>query len=94
MYMSETTPGWKLVSIGVEGDHVSISGVNALRSEWSPMPEPPIIVSHPQYPRERHEMFVYELQGPRGLVRFAAGEFSNGVWGFYIPAPGARGRDT
>jgi hypothetical protein len=31
-------------------------------------------------------MFIYEVTGSAPLIRFAAGEFSNGVWGFFLPA--------
>lgn len=31
-------------------------------------------------------MFVYELDIDGRAIRFAAGEYSNGVWGFYEPA--------
>jgi hypothetical protein len=31
-------------------------------------------------------MWVYELRSGGKTVKFAAGEFSNGVWGFYVPA--------
>jgi hypothetical protein len=31
-------------------------------------------------------MFVYEMTGSAPPIRFAAGEFSNGVWGFFVPA--------
>jgi hypothetical protein len=30
-------------------------------------------------------MFVYELVLPARRIKFAAGEFSNGVWGFFLP---------
>ena len=30
-------------------------------------------------------MTVYEMNGADGPIRFAAGEFSNGVWGFFVP---------
>jgi len=91
--MVDVTPGWRFVHIGVEDDAVSIGGVSPWRSQWRRLPEPPIIVAHPSYPLERHTMFVYELEGPRGPVMFAAGELSNGVWGFYVPeAAGPRQR--
>lgn len=45
-----------------------------------------IAVAHPQYPSQRHVVSVYEVKGPVPRVRFAAGEFSNGVWGFFVPA--------
>jgi hypothetical protein len=31
-------------------------------------------------------MWVYEVKGSVPPVRFAAGEFSNGVWGFFVLA--------
>lgn len=81
------TPGWEFVSIGFENDPVDLGG------GLSPWPygerwvgtSDRIIVSHPSYPRQRHDMHVYTLAGTEPAVRFAAGEFSNGVWGFYVP---------
>jgi hypothetical protein len=82
--MSEVTPGWRHVHIGVENDDASISGVRFWKSRWRRLPDA-IVVAHPAYPQQRHTMFVYELDGPTGPLKFAAGEFSNGVWGFYVP---------
>jgi hypothetical protein len=31
-------------------------------------------------------MSIYEVTGSAPSIRFAAGEFSNGVWGFFVPA--------
>jgi len=53
---------------------------------WHRLGDDSIIVSHPGYPDERHPMRVYELREGDRVVRFAAGEYSNGVWGFYVPA--------
>lgn len=30
-------------------------------------------------------MFTYEVAGSDPAIVFAAGEFSNGVWGFFVP---------
>jgi hypothetical protein len=43
-----------------------------------------IVVAHPQYPSERHTMFTYVVAGTDPPVVFAAGEYSNGVYGFYV----------
>jgi len=83
--MSEVTPGWRFISIGFERERVSVAGVNPWGLKWRSLQEPPIVVAHPDWPLERHQMFVYELDSPRGPIKFAAGEFSNGVWGFYVP---------
>jgi hypothetical protein len=47
---------------------------------------PVAIHGHPSYPSERHTMFVYKLEIDGRTIEFAAGEYSNGVWGFYEPA--------
>lgn len=81
--VTEVTPGWRFVSIGFEGEVVNVDGANLWREEWRSLHER-ICVPHPSYPGERHTMFVYEL-AKSPSVRFAAGEFSNGVWGFFVP---------
>ena len=84
--MTTLTPGWSFVSIGFQGEDVSLRGLNPWKHKWHSLHEPPIAVPHPSYPQQRHSMCVYELRGEGKPVRFAAGEFSNGVWGFYVPA--------
>jgi hypothetical protein len=83
--MSDVSPGWKFVAIVSEGEPVSIQGQNPWALKWCISSEPPITVAHPQYASQRHHMWLYDLDSPRS-IRFAAGEFSNGVWGFYVPA--------
>ena len=81
------TPGWDFVSIGFENDPVDIGGgVNpwSRSGEWRSTGRE-ITVAHPSYPQQRHSMHVYVLSGHDLDVTFAAGEFSNGVWAFFIP---------
>jgi hypothetical protein len=89
--MTTVTPGWKHVAIGFEGDEVVLDGLNPWQLEWHSLEEPEITVAHPSYPQQRHPMWIYELRGQGKTVKFAAGEFSNGVWGFYIPAQNYNG---
>ena len=77
--------GWRFVSIGLEGQPTDIAGVNPWEAEWTATGSR-ITVAHPQYPGQRHVMWVYEVKGSAPRVLFAAGEFSNGVWGFFVPA--------
>ena len=79
------TKDWEFVSIGFENDQVLLDGLSPWQLEWHELDETPIIVAHPSYPSQRHSMEVYELHANSKIVKFAAGEFSNGVWGFYIP---------
>lgn len=81
---AEVTPGWQFVSIGFEGDPVDVGGVDAWKVEWESTGWR-ITVAHPSYPWERHTMFTYVVKGSTPPIEFAAGEFSNGVWGFFRP---------
>lgn len=80
------TAGWKFVSIGFEGAPVSLRGIDPWKHPWRRRARESIVVAHPSYPAERHTMFVYELDISERTIEFAAGEFSNGVWGFFLPS--------
>lgn len=83
--VSTVTPGWRFVSIGFEGDPVEIGpGVNPWKESWLSLYRW-IVAAHPQYPRQRHSMETYQIAGSDPPIVFAAGEFSNGVWGFFAP---------
>jgi hypothetical protein len=82
--MTDITPGWKMVGIVPEPMRVSIDGLDPWELEWHSVAEQPITVAHPQYPAQRHLMWVYELRAKGKVVKFAAGEFSANVWGFYV----------
>jgi hypothetical protein len=79
------TPGWRFVSIGFETDPTDIGdGLNPWTSDWGSTTGW-IVVAHPSYPWQRHSMSVYEVDHSGRHVVFAAGELSNGVWGFFVP---------
>ncbi|HSN71624.1 MAG TPA: hypothetical protein VLT59_08935 [Steroidobacteraceae bacterium] len=80
------TPGWRLLAVGLASEPVLVEGVDLWTRTWSSCRET-IVVAHPSYPAERHTLSVYRLADVPDL-RFAAGEFSNGVWGFFVPDPG------
>lgn len=82
--MDELTPGWRFVHIGFEGDGVELRGVRLWGLDWG-RSIAKITVRHPQYPDERHPMWVYRVEAAGQKLEFAAGEFSNGVWGFFEP---------
>lgn len=82
----EVDRGWRFVSIGHEGQQTDVAGVNPWEVEWTATGSR-ITVAHPQYPAQRHAMSIYEVTGSVPPMRFAAGEFSNGVWGFFVLDP-------
>jgi hypothetical protein len=85
MPLDTFTPGWKAAHVGIEGDSVSFHGIKPWKLEWQSIGQEPIIVPHPSHPHEQHQAWVYEVESSGKRVRFAAGELSNGVWGFYVP---------
>lgn len=79
------SPGWRFVSIGFEGEATDIgAGIDPWKVKWVAT-DGRIVVAHPSYPRERHTMFTYEVEGADPPVVFAAGEYSPLVYGFYVP---------
>ena len=76
---------WTNVHVGLEGDSVAIGGIQLWNEEWRATGER-MQLPHPDYPAQHHLMHVYDVGDPGRPVRFAAGELSNGVWGFYLPA--------
>lgn len=83
--MTNVTPSWVFVAIVPDGGVVDIEGLNPWDHRWHPVNQPSITVAHPQYRSQRHKMTVYEIRSSERTQRFAAGEFSNGAWGFYVP---------
>lgn len=72
---------WKHKITGVDGNCI-LFGVNIFNYEWTGTGEK-ITVIDPQYHKE-HKFNVYTVDIEGKTKRFAAGEFSNCVWGFYL----------
>ena len=77
---------WSVVHIGFDGDDVLIGGLEVWRHAWRRVGAESVDLQHPAYPNQIRQYDVYEIGEGDGSLRFAAGELSNGVWGFYIPA--------
>jgi hypothetical protein len=91
--VDDVTPGWRFLHIGLEGDGVEVNGVRLWESQWVSTGGQ-ITVAHPQYPNQRHVMTTYRIDGAETAVNFAAGEFSNGAWGFFGPQAGPAPKQT
>ena len=76
---------WRDIHVGFEGDDLRIGGLVVWKEEWRPLGEEPLKLPHPAYPNQLHLYVRYEIGVGAGVVTFAAGELSNGVWGFYVP---------
>lgn len=76
---------WRYAHIGVEGDDARIDGLEVWKHKWRRIDAPPVELPHPQYPNQIHKYWICEIGDPSAPVRFAAGELSPCVWGFYVP---------
>jgi hypothetical protein len=75
---------WKFHTSVIEGDWLQLGGVNIWDQKWTDLGKT-VFLKDPIYGQD-HSMRIYELPGENGTLRFAAGEFSNMVWGIYMPA--------
>ena len=64
------------------GNKAVLFGVDLFQREWNYTGET-VTVTDPLYGQE-HDADVYTIEVRGKAKRFAATEFSNGVWGFYV----------
>jgi hypothetical protein len=77
--------GWRNVHIGFRDDGLRIGGMDVWGQDWRRVDAPSLQLPHPIYPAQIHRYDIYEIGDMVPPVRFAVGELSNGVWGFYVP---------
>jgi hypothetical protein len=77
--------GFEVAGIVIEGHPIVVRGLNPWQHEWHRLSDEPVELPHPAYPSERHKMWLYEIHKGNKRVKFAAGELSVNVWGFYVP---------
>jgi hypothetical protein len=74
---------WQHVGTCVDGGPLEIDGIDVWKYDWTPLANRTANVRDPAY-GQPHEFQVYELTVENKSLLFAAGEFSNCVWGFYL----------
>lgn len=72
---------WKYAASGCEGD-ISLFGVKIFDYKWE-RTFAYLKIHDPMYGQE-FNFPVYRVMIDNQYYEFAAGEFSNGIWGFYI----------
>jgi len=73
---------WREAAIGFSIEPILIAGHNVWEQKWRQVMSDPVLLPHPDYPRQIHRYLVYEIGDQANPVRFAAGELSNGGLGF------------
>ncbi|MFN4001519.1 hypothetical protein [Microcella sp.] len=81
---ADPTDDWTPVGVVFENHPIEIDGVNPWQQSWQSTGAI-AYVRHPAHPTQVHDVSVYDMQVEGRTIRFAAGELSNGVWGFYRP---------
>ena len=72
---------WKFVMAGREADCV-LEGKRIFDHAWVATGEK-VVLPDPIY-NEKHTLTVYEVTFGERVIIFAAGEFSNSVWGIFV----------
>jgi hypothetical protein len=75
----------KLIGICLPTEKFEIEGVNVWNQKWKDFGLTTEVLD-PKY-KQTHVFQLYSIMKGDKEIRFLAGEFSNGVWGFYKPAP-------
>jgi hypothetical protein len=79
----ENSQNWQFFRSVIDGDELRIQGLNIWDHPWNDL-QRSVTVKDPIYEQD-HVMGIYELNHGDQQVLFAAGEFSNMVWGIYLP---------
>ncbi len=77
---------WTIIGVVVEGQPISVAGINLWEFDWHRTEADYVELPHPQHPSELHRMWIHEIEADGKTVKFAAGELSANVWGSYVPA--------
>lgn len=82
---------WKRLSVVGDGAALDIEGVDVWWHEWRRLDIGTLTVRHPSHPHQRHVLRPYAIVPEDDPILFCAGELSNCVWCFHVPANGQPG---
>lgn len=80
--MTDSTQKWEHIKTIIDGELFNINGCNIWDFQWNDTGER-IQIKDPHY-GQAFTFSVYQITCGQTTVRFAAGEFSNCVWGIYL----------
>jgi hypothetical protein len=81
-WLVQETPGWRFLTACPEGRSCEIDGIDVWKHKWQALPGERAIVKDPHY-GQIFRFSIYRIPLDDRSVVFAAGEFSNSMWGFY-----------
>ena len=77
-----SSPDWEFFGATPDGQSFQIGGLDVWKHDWRDTKER-VHVRDPHYGQD-FTFHVYEIGSAERVVTFAAGEFSNCMWGFYV----------
>lgn len=77
---------WNYIGWSFDSDTFEIEGIDVWQHDWQRANGEVAEVTDPAY-GQGFSFVVYQIEHAGIRIRFAAGEFSNNVWGFYVPNP-------
>jgi hypothetical protein len=75
---------WRFLKVVPDGQRFELDGANVWSIEWKRVPNQRAEIKDPLY-GQSYSFEIFEFTHEGKVVRFAAGEFSNCMWGFYEP---------
>ena len=75
-------PQWVFIRSSLDCDDTEIEGIKIWKHDWKCVESEIACVKDPHY-GQSFRFAVYRVQLQEKTLEFAAGEFSNGIWGFY-----------
>jgi hypothetical protein len=86
MTLNQAAPAWTFAGAVGSSEPFAINGIDVWQHKWQSVEGAPrAAVRDPHY-GQSYEMDVYRITDGSHSVVFAAGEFSNGIFGFYVSA--------
>jgi len=82
LHTMSISPGWEFFGAAADGESFQIGGLDVWKHEWRDTKER-VPVQDPHYSRD-YTFCVYEMGTAEQFVTFAAGEFSNSIYGLYL----------
>ena len=79
--MKSIDTDWRFTASSVDGQSLLIDGIDVWKYDWQDTKER-VVVTDPSYHQE-FTFYVFQIHHEGRTLRFAAGEFSNCIWGFY-----------
>jgi uncharacterized protein YkuJ len=75
--------GWRFAGSCADSQRFELEGINVWDCTWKWVPDAFVTIRDPHH-NQAHDFQTVDLVSRQRTLRVLAGEFSNGIWGFYV----------